>query len=118
MKEEIRNQLRRIGLRKRHLGAVRLCCERTVLAAFKRPVPRKVGRILCYHSVGQTAWGVNDVSPRRFRQHIELALSRGFEFVPASEIVRTGGSTKQLAITFDDGLKTVMTAAAPILAEY
>ena len=77
-----------------------------------------MGRILCYHSVGQESWGVNDVSPARFRRHIELALENGYRFVPASGIVTSGGEAKELAITFDDGLKSVMTAAAPILKEY
>ncbi len=62
--------------------------------------------------------GVNDVTPQQFRRHIELALDAGFRFVPASEIVRTGGGPRDLAITFDDGGKSVVTTAAPILKEY
>jgi len=118
MKERIKQAFRSVGLRKGNLAAVRTCCERNALAVLKRPTSRSVGRILCYHSVGQPAWGVNDVSPERFRRHIELALERGYRFVPASRIVETGGNTMELAITFDDGLKSVMTAAAPILKEY
>src|SRR4051794_31406587 len=99
-----------------------MCCERNVLAtfgaAFGRGDPRNTGRILCYHSIGQPLWGVNDVSPKQFRRHLELALKAGWRFVPAAEIVRTGGGPKDLAITFDDGLKSVLTNAAPILAEY
>src|SRR5215218_1530937 len=38
--------------------------------------------------------------------------------VPASEIARTGGGPNDLALTFDDGLMSVATTAAPILAEY
>jgi peptidoglycan/xylan/chitin deacetylase (PgdA/CDA1 family) len=103
--------------RRRHVATIRLCCERNVLA-FQRHRERSVGRILCYHSVGQPSWGVNDVKPERFRRHVELALRAGFTFVPAAEIARTGGGPKELAITFDDGLKTVLTQAAPILSEY
>jgi peptidoglycan/xylan/chitin deacetylase (PgdA/CDA1 family) len=88
------------------------------LAAIRPRRERSQGRILCYHSVGQPLWGVNDVSPRQFRRHIELALEAGYRIVPASEIARTGGGPKDLAITFDDGLKSVLTNAAPILAEY
>ncbi len=61
---------------------------------------------------------MNDVTPHQFRRHIELALSAGYRFVPASEIARTGGGAKDLAITFDDGLRSVLTEAAPILKEY
>ena len=118
MKEFLSRVVRKTGLRRSHVATARLCCERHVLATFNRTPSRNVGRILCYHSVGQSSWGVNDVSPAVFRRQIELALSRGFRFVPAAELVRTGGGPKDLAITFDDGLKSVLTHAAPILAEY
>ncbi|MDP3737111.1 MAG: polysaccharide deacetylase family protein [Hyphomonadaceae bacterium] len=61
---------------------------------------------------------MNDVTPQQFRRHIELALNAGYRFVPASQIAKTGGAAKDLAITFDDGLKSVLTEAAPILKEY
>jgi peptidoglycan/xylan/chitin deacetylase (PgdA/CDA1 family) len=118
MKQRIKRAFRSVGLKKTNLALLRTCCERNVLAALKRPSTRPVGRILCYHSIGQPAWGVNDVSPRRFRRHIELALESGYRFVPASRVVETGGSSKELAITFDDGLKSVLSVAAPILKEY
>lgn len=95
-----------------------MCCERHILAAVGQARKRYIGRILCYHSIGQEDWGVNDVTPSMFRKQIETALNAGFRFVPAQEIVRTGGGEKDLAITFDDGLKTVLTQAAPILKEY
>ncbi len=114
----IRGLVRRAGLRRTHLAAARMCCERHVLSAIGPRRPRDVGRILCYHSVGQSAWGVNDVPPADFRRHIELALSAGWRFVPAAQIARDGGGPKDLAITFDDGLKSVLTHAAPILASY
>lgn len=111
--------LRRLGVRRSRLAAVRMCCERHMLAAFpaRRTAPA-AGRILCYHSVGTPEWGVNDVSPKRFRRHIELALQRGHRFVPAEHIARTGGKPGDLAITFDDGLRSVAVNAAPVLAEY
>tara|TARA_R110001606_G_scaffold393157_1_gene562811 strand:- start:1164 stop:1865 length:702 start_codon:yes stop_codon:yes gene_type:complete len=84
-----------------------------LIAALGRARRRYIGRILCYHSIGQSEWGVNDVTPEQFRRQLETALN----FVPASEIVRTGGGPKDLAITFDDGLKTVLTNAAPILKD-
>jgi peptidoglycan/xylan/chitin deacetylase (PgdA/CDA1 family) len=116
--QAIKRLVRKTGLRRTQLAAARMCCERHVLATVRRPRRRPFGRIFCYHSVGQPAWGVNDVSPARFRRQIELALREGFRFVPASEIVRTGGGPRDLAITFDDGLKSTRTNAAAILAEY
>jgi peptidoglycan/xylan/chitin deacetylase (PgdA/CDA1 family) len=118
MKQTLKALARRTGLRRTHLAAARMCCERYVLSTIGRRRTRDIGRILCYHSVGQPAWGVNDVLPADFRRQIELALSAGWRFVPASEIARTGGGPKDLAITFDDGLKSVLTHAAPILASY
>ena len=100
------------------MADARLYLERHYLASAGRRSERRTGRILCYHSVGQGEFGVNDVSPARFRRHIELALGAGYRFVPASEIARTGGGPRDLAISFDDALKSVRTAAAPVLAEH
>lgn len=76
------------------------------------------GRILCYHSVGQPEFGVNDVAPLQFRRQIEAALKAGFRFAQAGEIARGGGDAKTLAVTFDDGLKSVVTQAMPILRDH
>jgi peptidoglycan/xylan/chitin deacetylase (PgdA/CDA1 family) len=98
--------------------AARLFADRHALATFGRDTPRSAGRILCYHSVGQPRWGVNDISTRRFQQQIEAALEAGYRFVPAAELVRTGGGPHDLSVTFDDGPRSVLTTAAPILASY
>jgi peptidoglycan/xylan/chitin deacetylase (PgdA/CDA1 family) len=71
-------------------------------------------RILCYHSVGTPAWGVNDVAPRRFRRQIEMLVARGYRFRPADEVSRDG-RPGEIAITFDDGLASVARNAAPLL---
>ena len=118
MKQILKGLARRAGLNRARVASARTCCERNVLATIGKRPARASGRILCYHSIGQPLWGVNDVSPGQFRRHLELALRAGYRVVPASEIVRTGGGPKELAVTFDDGLKSVLTTAAPILAEY
>jgi peptidoglycan/xylan/chitin deacetylase (PgdA/CDA1 family) len=74
--------------------------------------------VLCYHSVGTPEWGVNDVSPERFRRQLELALRAGFEFVPLANIVDGTAPPNALAITFDDGLKSVAANASPVLEEF
>lgn len=91
--------------------------ERQVLA-FQPRRARQRGRILCYHSVGQPEFGVNDVTPDRFRRQIEVALEQGYRFVAPAEIAATGGGPKDLAISFDDALKSVLTNADPILREF
>lgn len=108
---------RRAGIRRRGVAALRMRCERSVLAATSRRRPTASGRILCYHSVGTPAWGVNDVTPARFRAHIELAIRLGYRFVRAATIAEGRASDRDLAITFDDGLLSVATNAAPILAD-
>ncbi len=107
----------RVGLRRDHLRAARVLAERRALSAWRRRRPATGGRILCYHSVGTPGWGYNDVSPPRFRGHLELALRRGYRFVPAEAIGRSGGEPGDLAVTFDDGLRSVAENGAPILAE-
>lgn len=113
----LKKLVRATGAERRHVAALRMFGEREGLAAFGRRNRRTGGRILCYHSVGQSVMGVNDVPPRLFRCQLEWALAAGYRFVPASEIARTGGGPKDLAITFDDGFRTVMTEAAPILKD-
>lgn len=121
MKKALKRIVKTAGLRRQHVAAARMFCERHYLATAARARPSRVrstGRILCYHSVGQPATGVNDVTPERFRMQIELALGSGFAFVPAREIARTGGGPKDLAITFDDAWSSVSSQAAPILRDY
>ncbi len=75
------------------------------------------GRILCYHSIGQSGYGINDVRPHRFRHHLEVALTAGYRFVPAVVIARGEGFSMDLAVTFDDGLTSVLDTAVPILQD-
>jgi peptidoglycan/xylan/chitin deacetylase (PgdA/CDA1 family) len=121
MNKTVRRIIRTTGLGRHHVAAARMYCERHWLAAIigARSInARRKGRILCYHSIGQASTGVNDVQPQQFCRQIELALRSGFRFVPASQIAHTGGGSMDLAITFDDGWTSVLTAAAPILRHY
>jgi len=118
VKKALKHIVRATGLERKHVAAARMCCERHVLARVGRARKRYIGRILCYHSIGQEEWGINDVTPSMFRRHIELALEAGYRFVSAAELAKTGGGPKDLAITFDDGMKSVVTRAAPILKDY
>jgi peptidoglycan/xylan/chitin deacetylase (PgdA/CDA1 family) len=103
-----------MNVRREHVAAARMLLERQALALTRRR-PRERGRILCYHSVGQPVTGVNNVTERAFRQQLEGALEAGYRFVPASEIARTGGGPKDLAVTFDDAWTSVLGNAAPVL---
>jgi hypothetical protein len=109
---------RSAGLERRHVATTRMYCERLSLATFGARRERGGGRILAYHALGQGEWGVNDVPFLRFKRHLDLALQLGYRFVPASSIAATGGGPRDLAITFDDGARSVWTRAAPILRDY
>jgi peptidoglycan/xylan/chitin deacetylase (PgdA/CDA1 family) len=108
---------RRVGLRRENVRSARVLVQRRALSRWRRRAPATAGRILCYHGVGTPSWGYNDISPAHFRRHLELALQRGYRFVPAGDIARTGGRPGDLAVTFDDGLRSVGEQAAPILAD-
>ncbi|MCB9486031.1 MAG: polysaccharide deacetylase family protein [Thermoflexaceae bacterium] len=115
--QRVKTALRRAGLTRRHAAAIRMCCERTALSVAGERRPAR-SRILCYHSVGTASWGVNDVAPARFRSQIETAIRAGYHFVPAELIASDEDSDeRRLAITFDDGLASVATNAAPVLEE-
>jgi peptidoglycan/xylan/chitin deacetylase (PgdA/CDA1 family) len=117
MKQALKQLVRKSGLERRHVEAARMYGERHALALAPGRA-RERGRILCYHSVGQPEFGVNDVPPDRFRRHIELALELGYRFVAPAEIARSGGGPKDLAVSFDDALKSVLTEADPILSDH
>ena len=114
--EILRSVARRAGIRRSHVAALRMRAERTLFAS-TRPRRELPGRILCYHSVGTPQWGVNDVSPDRFRRRMEYTLAGGARFVTADCIARGDSEGGDLAITFDDGLLSVLQNAAPMLAD-
>ena len=70
MKRALKTIARSVGVTRPRVAAARMCCERHWLATFGRPSKRYVGRILCYHTIGQSEWGVNDVTPAQFRRQI------------------------------------------------
>src|SRR5579885_416554 len=113
----LKHLARRAGLRRQRLAATRMCCERIALAAVARRRVAPGGRLLCYHSVGTPAWGVNDVSPRRFAEQIQWLLRAGYRIIPAERIARGSGGPRDVAITFDDNLASVAHNAAPLLAD-
>jgi peptidoglycan/xylan/chitin deacetylase (PgdA/CDA1 family) len=114
----VKSLARTVGLTRPRVAAARMACERATLAVAGTRRERPGGRILCYHSVGQPECGVNDVTPGRFRHQIELALRLGYRFVPAATIAEGNGEAWDLAITFDDGWRSVLEAAEPILRDH
>jgi peptidoglycan/xylan/chitin deacetylase (PgdA/CDA1 family) len=118
MKAKFAGELRKKLKLRQRAATTRLHYERMVLTMFGKRSEKSSGRLLCYHAVGQPEFGVNNASPERFRRQIEFALEKGHRFVPAAKIARGEGEARDLGITFDDGWRSVLTTAAPILREY
>ncbi len=82
---------------------------------------RKGANILVYHYVGEKNEHVNklgiSVSVKLFRNQIKY-LKQNFKIVPFSQLAKCMWDKKILAITFDDGYKSVIDEALPILEEY
>ena len=104
-------------------GAVwgRLCAERWALAASQRaagrPSPVRRGRILAYHSIGTPRCGVNDLRPRDFERHLQIAVDDGWSFATPAEVIAEPDKP-QLALTFDDGMASVLANALPVLRHH
>ncbi len=87
------------------------------------PARRRV-RILCYHAVadGTNQLARYSVPPARFRAQIEF-LRRHFRFISGEELMRlldgvSGVPRRAVLLTFDDGYRDLLTAAAPVLAAH
>lgn len=93
----------------------RTVTERRSLA--RRALPsRPRPRVLAYHSVDQPEMFVNNIGTRRFRSQLEHALELGYRFGTLDEILAARPDEPVLAVTFDDGFRSVG-IAAPILEE-
>jgi len=72
--------------------------------------------ILCYHAIEDDE-SIFSVSPGMFEDHVKQ-LSSSYSLVSVPEIIATKNDTKlpRVAITFDDGYKSIFTSAYPILS--
>jgi peptidoglycan/xylan/chitin deacetylase (PgdA/CDA1 family) len=99
----------------------RMCAERSFLAVHAGISPErsaaKRGRILAYHSVGTPKLGVNDVRPRDFERHLQVAIDEGWSFATPAQVLAEPDK-QQLALTFDDGLTSVLSNALPVLRHH
>ena len=79
-----------------------------------------------YHGVGRRSPAEDprnlDVTPARFREHVELLADAGFEFVTVATLAERaeGGSPPPglIALSFDDGMEDNHSVLLPLLAEY
>ena len=80
------------------------------------------GVIFMYHHVDATTPRSTSISPQDFDAQIAWLAEQGFSVLPLLELLEALASGAELpersvAITFDDGYRSVLTAAAPRLAE-
>ena len=75
---------------------------------------RQKSAILTYHSLDDSHSNIS-ISPGLFRAHIQALVAGSFKLVPLGSVRDNPGS---LAITFDDGYRSFLTVALPLLKEY
>ena len=71
--------------------------------------------ILTYHSIDRSG-SVISVTPEVFRAHVEWLATGNVRVVSLVELLRLSDDVDAVALTFDDGLASVATEAAPLLA--
>jgi len=72
--------------------------------------------VLCYHAVSPTWPAVLSITPEQLDAQVSHVLRRGYEPVTFSQAVAHAGAPgKRVAITFDDGFRSVRELAKPIL---
>lgn len=74
--------------------------------------------LLCYHAISTDWESPLTVTPDRLRQHLQRLRARGFEAVTFTEAATERRDGRRVAITFDDGCRSVYELAYPILAEF
>ncbi|HEY5052025.1 MAG TPA: polysaccharide deacetylase family protein [Solirubrobacterales bacterium] len=74
--------------------------------------------VLCYHAVSENWPASLSVTPRRFESQIQLLASRGYEGTTFTRAARGDLRGRAVAVTFDDGYRSVYELARPILDSY
>lgn len=73
--------------------------------------------VLCYHGISANWRYALAVSPERLRAQIERLLRGGWRATAFSEAVARPSGERTLAVTFDDGLRSVARLALPVLRD-
>lgn len=80
--------------------------------------PRSDTLVLCYHAVSPTWPAALSVTPQQLTAQLRHLAERGYRGVTFGEAVRGEGNGKTVAITFDDGYRSVIELARPILDRF
>jgi heparosan-N-sulfate-glucuronate 5-epimerase len=74
--------------------------------------------VLCYHAISSHWPSVLAITPERLRAQLDFLVRHGFQGAKFSEIVSGEAPVKSVAITFDDGFRSVYEHAFSVLAEF
>jgi peptidoglycan/xylan/chitin deacetylase (PgdA/CDA1 family) len=82
--------------------------------------PRRLGHslVLAYHAVSPEWPSSLAVSPERLRAHLEMLVRHGYVGATFAEVVRGDVAAKTVAVTFDDGFRSVIEHGFPVLSEF
>lgn len=72
--------------------------------------------VLCYHALSERFPAQLSTTPERFSRQLEMLARRGYRGVRFSEAVRRPPG-RTVAVTFDDGYRSVLQLGLPILDE-
>jgi peptidoglycan/xylan/chitin deacetylase (PgdA/CDA1 family) len=73
--------------------------------------------VLCYHGISSEWPAQIAVTPERFEEQLRLLVRRGYRGATFTEAVTAPPHRKTLAVTFDDGVRSVLDRAQPVLAD-
>src|SRR5690242_13950335 len=73
--------------------------------------------VLCYHAVSERWPAPLSVAPELLTDQVGLLLRRGYRGVTFTGAVTERPTGKRLVVTFDDGYRSVVTRAKPLLDE-
>jgi peptidoglycan/xylan/chitin deacetylase (PgdA/CDA1 family) len=74
--------------------------------------------VLGYHAVSATWPAALAIEPERLGAQLEMLLERGYVGATFTEAVTAPPARKTLAVTFDDGYRSVLEHALPILSRH
>jgi peptidoglycan/xylan/chitin deacetylase (PgdA/CDA1 family) len=78
--------------------------------------PRTTVLVLCYHAVSEHWPSELAVTPGRLQRQLQLLVRRGYAGATFSAALAAPSSRRTVVVTFDDGYRSTLTLAQPVLA--